>query len=105
LDTGAITAARLQALYPYDNTVRAIRISGRQLREYLEHSARYFTVDAAGAPTMNREIPGYNFDIVAGADYVLDVSRPVGERVTRLEVKGRGVAPADSVTLALTQHR
>jgi len=105
LDTGAITAARLQALYPYDNTVRAIRISGRQLRDYLEHSARYFTVDAAGAPTMNREIPGYNFDIVAGADYVLDVSRPVGERVTRLEVKGRAVAPTDSFTLALTNYR
>jgi 2',3'-cyclic-nucleotide 2'-phosphodiesterase (5'-nucleotidase family) len=105
LDTGAITAARLQALYPYDNSVRAIRISGRQLREYLEHSARYFTVDAAGAPTVNREIPGYNFDMVAGADYVLDLSRPVGERVSRLEVKGRPVAPMDSFTLALTNYR
>ena len=105
LDSGAITAARLQALYPYDNTVRAIRVSGRQLRDYLEQSARYFTVDAAGAPTVNREIPGYNFDILAGADYVLDVSRPVGERVTRLEVKGRPVAPTDSFTLALTNYR
>ncbi len=105
IDSGAITAARLQALYPYDNTVRAIRTNGRQLREYLEQSARYFTVDASGAPTVNREIPGYNFDIVAGADYVLDVSRPVGERVTRLEVKGRPVAPADSFTLALTNYR
>jgi 2',3'-cyclic-nucleotide 2'-phosphodiesterase (5'-nucleotidase family) len=105
LDAGAITAARLQALYPYDNSVRAIRISGRQLREYLEHSARYFTVDAAGAPTVNREIPGYNFDMMTGAEYVLDLSRPVGERVTRLEVKGHAVAPADSFTLALTNYR
>jgi 2',3'-cyclic-nucleotide 2'-phosphodiesterase (5'-nucleotidase family) len=105
LDSGAITAARLQALYPYDNSVRAIRISGRQLREYLEESARYFTVDAKGAPAVNREMPGYNFDILAGADYVLDVSRPVGERVTRLEVKARPVAPTDSFTLALTNYR
>src|SRR5829696_5976392 len=30
IDSGAITAARMQALYPYDNTLRAIRISGRQ---------------------------------------------------------------------------
>ena len=51
IDSGAITAARMQALYPYDNSVRAIRISGRQLREYLEYSARYFDVDATGAPT------------------------------------------------------
>jgi len=105
LDSGAITAARMQALYPYDNTVRAIRVSGKQLREYLEHSARYFTVDAAGAPKVNSEVPGYNFDMVAGADYVLDVSRPVGERVTRLEVRGKAVAPTDSFTLALTNYR
>ena len=105
VDSGAITAARLQALYPYDNTVRAIRISGKQLREYLEQSARYFTVDVSGAPTVNREIPGYNFDMLAGADYVLDVSRPIGERVTRLEVRGRAVAPTDSFTLALTNYR
>jgi 2',3'-cyclic-nucleotide 2'-phosphodiesterase / 3'-nucleotidase / 5'-nucleotidase len=105
LDSGTITAARMQALYPYDNSVRAIRISGRQLREYLEQSARYFDVDASGAPTVNRAIPGYNFDIVAGADYVLDVSRPVGQRVTRLEVRGKAVAPTDSFTLALTNYR
>ena len=54
---------------------------------------------------MNRAIPGYNYDIVAGADYVLDVSRPVGQRVTRLEVHGRAVAPTDSFTLALTNYR
>src|SRR5215204_912165 len=42
IDSGAITAARMQALYPYDNTLRAIRISGRQLRDYLEFSARYY---------------------------------------------------------------
>ncbi|HEX7981454.1 MAG TPA: 5'-nucleotidase C-terminal domain-containing protein [Gemmatimonadaceae bacterium] len=105
LDSGAITAARMQALYPYDNTVRAIRISGKQLREYLEQSARYYTVDATGAPKVNPEIPGYNFDMLAGADYVLDVSRPTGERVTRLEVRGRAVAPRDSFTLALTNYR
>ena len=33
-------------------------------------------------------VPGYNFDIVAGADYTLDLSRPQGERVTRLEFRG-----------------
>jgi 2',3'-cyclic-nucleotide 2'-phosphodiesterase (5'-nucleotidase family) len=105
IDSGTITSARMQALYPYDNTVRAIRISGQQLRQYLEHSARYFATDSTGAPTVDRMVPGYNFDIVAGADYVLDVSRPVGQRVTKLEVNGRAVVPTDSFTLALTNYR
>ena len=105
LDSGTITAARMQALYPYDNTLRAVRISGRQLREYLEHSARYYRTAADGTPSVDPSVPGYNFDIVAGADYTLDVSRPIGQRVTRLEFKGRAVAPTDSFTLALNNYR
>ena len=105
LDSGAITAARLQALYPYDNTLRAIRISGQQLRDYLEQSARYFRTGADGAPSIDPTIPGFNFDIISGADYTLDVSRPIGQRVTRLEVRGRPVAAGDSFTMALNNYR
>ena len=105
LDSGTITAARMQALYPYDNTLRAVRITGRQLREYLEHSARYYRTAADGTPSVDPSVPGYNFDIVAGADYTLDVSRPIGQRVTRLEFKGRAVVPTDSFTLALNNYR
>lgn len=105
IDSGAITVSRIAALYPYDNTLRAIRISGAQLRSYLEQSARYYRPFTAGAPVVNDSVPGFNFDIVAGADYTLDVSRPVGSRVTRLEVGGRPVAPDDSFTFALNNYR
>ncbi len=105
LDSGTITAARLQALYPYDNTLRAIRISGSQLRAYLEQSARYYRTASDGSSSVDPTVPGFNFDIVAGADYTLDVSRPVGQRVTRLDVRGRAVAPSDSFTMALTNYR
>ena len=105
LDSGAITAARLQALYPYDNTLRAIRISGKQLREYLEQSAKYYRTAANGSVSVDPSIPGFNFDIVAGADYTLDVSRPAGQRVSRLEFHGRPVTPTDSFTMALNNYR
>jgi 2',3'-cyclic-nucleotide 2'-phosphodiesterase (5'-nucleotidase family) len=105
LDSGAVTAARLQALYPYDNTLRAIRISGKQLREYLEQSARYYRTAADGTVSIDPTIPGFNFDIVSGADYTLDLSKPAGQRVTRLEVKGRAVSATDSFTMALNNYR
>jgi 2',3'-cyclic-nucleotide 2'-phosphodiesterase (5'-nucleotidase family) len=105
LDSGAITPGRLQALYPYDNTLRAIRVSGRQLRDYLEQSARYYRTGPDGAVTVDPTIPGFNFDIVSGVDYTLDVSRPIGQRVTRLDFKGRAVAPTDSFTMALNNYR
>ena len=100
-----MTAARLQALYPYDNTLRAVRISGKQLREYLEQSARYYRTAADGTASVDPDIPGFNFDVVSGAEYTLDVSRPVGQRVTRLEVRGKRVTDADSFTMALNNYR
>src|SRR2546423_499094 len=89
LPAGDVTVARLAALYPYDNTLRKIWITGRQLRDYLEFSARYFRSDAAGTVGIDPSIPGFNFDIVAGADYTIDVSKPVGARITRLEYQPR----------------
>ena len=108
LDAGPITVAEVARLYPYDNTLRAVRITGRQLRDYLEFSSRYYRT--AGTPEAERSpldptIPGYNFDIVAGVDYTLDISRPVGSRVTRLELKGRAVTDDDSFTMALNNYR
>lgn len=109
LDSGAVTVAELARLYPYDNTLRAVRISGRQLRDYLEVSARYFRTFAGdtGRTTsvVNERVPGYNYDIVAGAEYVIDVSRPVGSRLTTLSVKGKPVADTDTFTLALNSYR
>ncbi|HEU5185809.1 MAG TPA: 5'-nucleotidase C-terminal domain-containing protein [Gemmatimonadaceae bacterium] len=105
LDTGAITVAELARLYPYDNTLRAIRITGRQLREYLEFSARYFGTAGTSEPAVDPRVPGYNYDMVAGADYMIDVSRPIGSRITRLEVEGRAVRDDDSFTLALHNYR
>lgn len=109
LNAGPITEAEMARLYPYDNTLRAVRISGRQLREYLEYSARYFRTFAGdtGRTTslINERIPGYNYDIVAGADYVVDISRPPGSRLTSLSVRGKPVADTDTFTLALNNYR
>jgi 2',3'-cyclic-nucleotide 2'-phosphodiesterase (5'-nucleotidase family) len=104
LAPGPITLARLSALYPYDNTLRAVKISGAQLRAYLEQSARYFR-NTGGRIGADPSIPGFNYDVVAGVDYTIDLSRPIGERITRLEYQGRAVAPADSFTMALNNYR
>ena len=105
LDTGAITVAELARLYPYDNTLRAIRITGKQLREYLEFSARYFGTTGTSEAAVNPRTPGYNYDIVAGVDYTIDVSKPAGSRITRLEYDGRPVRDEDSFTFALNNYR
>jgi 2',3'-cyclic-nucleotide 2'-phosphodiesterase/3'-nucleotidase len=105
LPAGEIHRADLYGLYPYENTLRAIRISGAQLRAYLEYSARYFRAGPDGRVAINDSVDGYNFDMVWGADYEIDLSRPVGQRIAALSVNGRPVAPADSFTLAINDYR
>ena len=58
LDTGAIRVAELARLYPYDNTLRAVRITGKQLRDYLEYSARYYGTAGTSEPAVDPGVPG-----------------------------------------------
>jgi len=104
---GPITIAQVAQLYPYENTLRSVRITGKQLRDYLEFSARYWRTPASATATLQAdpEIPGYNFDIVSGVDYVIDPSRPIGSRITRLDYKGVPVRDTDSFTMALNNYR
>ena len=107
LNPGPITIAQVAQLYPYDNTLRAVRITGKQLRDYLEYSARYYrTLTSLSAPLeTDPQIPGYNFDIVSGVKYSIDVTRPIGSRIRGLEFKGRPVSDTDSFTMALNNYR
>jgi 2',3'-cyclic-nucleotide 2'-phosphodiesterase/3'-nucleotidase/5'-nucleotidase len=104
-DSGTIRMAQVVALYPFDNTLRAVRITGTQLKQYLEHSARYFKGDPLDRISINDSVPGYNFDVVAGARYDIDLRRPVGDRIQNLSVRGRPVRPTDTFTLAVNNYR
>ncbi len=102
---GPIRLADVAGIYPYENTLKAVRITGAQLKQFLEHSARYYRLDSAGRASPDPSIPGYNFDMVSGARYAIDLSRPAGSRITGLEVDGKAVAPADTFTMAVNNYR
>ena len=94
-------------LYVYDNTLKALRISGAQLRAFLEKSAEYY-LPCPGARcdhVTNPNVPGYNFDVVSGVDYELDLTKPFGQRVTRLVRNGRPVRDTDTFTMAVNNYR
>jgi 2',3'-cyclic-nucleotide 2'-phosphodiesterase (5'-nucleotidase family) len=107
IPAGPVTVADIAGLYIYDNTLKAVRISGAQLRAYLEKSAEYYLPCPASAceALTNPSVPGYNYDVVSGVDYALDLTRPVGQRLVRLERNGRPVTDADSFTIALNNYR
>ncbi len=114
LGSGPITVADAASVYVYDNTLKAIDITGRQLREYLEYSAKYFhRVDADGRPLdadgdddlAVDSVPGYNFDVVAGVDYAIDLTQPVGSRIGELTYGGEPVRDEQTFTMAINNYR
>jgi 2',3'-cyclic-nucleotide 2'-phosphodiesterase (5'-nucleotidase family) len=105
LKAGVVPIAQLVQLYPYENTLRGIRITGEQLKAYLEQTSRYYLADAQGRVQLNDSVPGYNFDIVGGAEYAMDLRLPVGSRIRGLSVGGRPVEPSDQFTMAINSYR
>lgn len=101
---GPTSVRQFYALSPFENQVARIRITGAQLKAYLEHAARHYTY--SWEPELyNREVPFYNFDTVAGATYALDLGKPVGARVVGLAFQGQPVRADQTFTLALSTYR
>lgn len=105
LDQGEVPRTQVLGLYPPDYTLRAVRITGATLRSFLERSARHFFVDSAGHVATNLYLPGNAYDVVGGADYVIDLSQPAGERIRDLKLRGRPLVDTDTLTLALSSGR
>lgn len=105
LKQGDISIADIAAVYPYENNLVAIQITGKQLKEYLEHTARFYNAPAPGQPLINPEVRGYNYDMVVGVDYVIDRRKPLGQRIVKLEYQGKPVRGDQTFTMAMNSYR
>ncbi len=76
---GDVAIKNVADLYLYPNTVRAVRVNGAQLRGWLERSAGMFNqveVGSKDAILLNPSFPSYNFDVMDGVTYQIDLSQP-----------------------------
>ncbi|MEJ7713180.1 MAG: 5'-nucleotidase C-terminal domain-containing protein [Pyrinomonadaceae bacterium] len=105
---GTVTVRDIAGLYVYENTLVVLEVTGQQLKEALEHSARYFKAYTPNTPIaelVDEKIPGYNFDIAEGVTYDLDISKPMGERVLNLQFRSRPLQPDQKLRLATNNYR
>jgi 2',3'-cyclic-nucleotide 2'-phosphodiesterase/3'-nucleotidase len=113
---GDVTIRDIAGLYIYDNTLEAVTMTGAQVEDYLEYSAKYFTTVPAGeefdpATDANAVIngaptPDYNYDMLAGVSYELDLSQPVGSRVVDLTLADGTPVTADmQFVVAVNNYR
>jgi 2',3'-cyclic-nucleotide 2'-phosphodiesterase/3'-nucleotidase len=101
---GPTSVRQFFALAPGEDRVARIRITGAQLRKYLEHSARFFSLSSE-PDLFNREVPPQDYDLISGVNYALDLSRPPGQRVASLSYRNEQVTDAQTFTLALSTAR
>ncbi len=92
IPAGPIAIRHVADLYIYPNTLQAVRLSGAQVREWLEMSAQQFRrIDPAGPSEqmlINESFPTFNFDTIDGVSYGIDVTQ-----AARYDRSGKLVAP------------
>jgi 2',3'-cyclic-nucleotide 2'-phosphodiesterase / 3'-nucleotidase len=117
---GDVAIKNVADLYLYPNTVRAVAITGAQVKDWLERSAGIFnqiTPGVADQMLINTDFPSYNFDVMDGVTYKIDLSQPSrydkdgvvvdasANRITDLMYNGAPVDPAQRFVVATNNYR
>ena len=102
IPAGETALRNVADLYIYGDDLRAVRVTGAELRGWLERSASIFAQITSGytdQPLINPKIPGYLFDVIFGVEYTIDPTQP-----PRFDANGRDVNP-DARRIASLAHQ
>lgn len=104
---GPITVRDLMRLYPYENTLVAVEMTGADLKLALEQSASVFagySYDEGSALTV-AGMPAGSFEMAMGVTCEVDLTQPVGQRIQHLSWNGQPLDPAKRLRVAVNGYR
>ncbi|WP_242321904.1 bifunctional 2',3'-cyclic-nucleotide 2'-phosphodiesterase/3'-nucleotidase, partial [Bacillus cereus group sp. BfR-BA-01393] len=121
IPAGTLAIKNVADLYVYPNTLYAVKVNGAQVKEWLEMSAGQFNqIDPKKTeeqPLVNIGYPTYNFDILDGLKYEIDVTQPAKydkdgkvvnantNRIVNMTYEGKPVADKQEFIVATNNYR
>ncbi|PFW95069.1 bifunctional 2',3'-cyclic-nucleotide 2'-phosphodiesterase/3'-nucleotidase [Bacillus pseudomycoides] len=121
IPAGTLAIKNVADLYVYPNTLYAVKVNGAQVKEWLEMSAGQFNqIDPAKAEEqslVNVNYPTYNFDILDGVKYEIDVTQPAkydkdgkvvnpnANRIVNVSYDGKPIADDQEFIVATNNYR
>jgi 2',3'-cyclic-nucleotide 2'-phosphodiesterase/3'-nucleotidase len=118
---GDIAFRNVADLYIYPNTLQILKLTGSQVREWLEMSAGQFNqIDAASTESqslINTDFPSYNFDVIDGVTYQIDLTQPAkynkdgsvanekANRIVNLQFDGKAIDEEKSFLVVSNNYR
>ncbi|MEC5302858.1 bifunctional 2',3'-cyclic-nucleotide 2'-phosphodiesterase/3'-nucleotidase [Bacillus thuringiensis] len=121
IPAGTLAIKNVADLYVYPNTLYAVKVDGAQVKEWLEMSAGQFNqIDPKKTeeqPLVNIGYPTYNFDILDGLKYEIDVTQPAKydkdgkvvnantNRIVNMTYEGKPVADDQKFIVATNNYR
>ncbi|KAB2384240.1 bifunctional 2',3'-cyclic-nucleotide 2'-phosphodiesterase/3'-nucleotidase [Bacillus toyonensis] len=123
IPAGTLAIKNVADLYVYPNTLYAVKVNGAQVKEWLEMSAGQFNKidpkETKEQPLVNIGYPTYNFDILDGLKYEIDVTQPAkydkdgkiikenanANRIVNMTYEGKPVADNQEFIVATNNYR
>ena len=105
---GDIRKCDMSLIYKYTNTLYKLKVTGAQLKKYMEWSAKYYNQYQPGDLTIsfNPDVRAYNYDMFAGVNYEVNIANEVGNRIQNLTwPDGTPVSDDEEIILAVNNYR
>ncbi|WEO96258.1 5'-nucleotidase C-terminal domain-containing protein [Streptomyces sp. FXJ1.172] len=108
---GNVTIKDIAGLYIYDNTLYGKKLTGAQLKDYLEYAAKYYHQVPAGTKVDTATLTNansfwdYMYDVADGVDYEIDIAQAEGSRIKNLSYNGSPVADDQVFVVAVNNYR